>query len=487
MLSEQTNQSSQDPTQITFNLSSTLRSLVLTSKLSTIGLHLLRLNLLENGENLVNLVSSRNNILKDLGDIAVIKVQLVADLIGKSGHEGLEDVANEVNQVNGSVANRSTELGVSLEHSPRLSILQVLVAQAGNLHCPLQTGLQMGVVHGLVVLLQQSVHVLDQLDLALGLGSTGRHGRAHTVEHEGQAAVDEVTQVLQQLVVVLVGQVLPVEGGVGLFGAVGEQVEAPDLRGNAGLLGLITEHAGILALAELAVLVVEVLRAGDLTDQRPGVVRAHQRAGEDDGVEGDVVLAHELHQTDLLGVAPPLLPLLGVVGGDTDIADRGIEPHIEHLVLVALQGHGSSPLQVTGDATRLETVLDPAVGDVDGVGRPTVLDGGLSHPLLELLSLLGQVEEEVLGGALLHYVRRTALLAEGVLQLGGVQEVAAFIALITSGLLIATDGASSLDETISQETLALVAVDLLDLLLHQLVLFMQTLENALGNDSLLVN
>ena len=229
MPSEQTNQYSQDPTQITFNLSNVLRSLVLTSKLSTIGLHLLRLNLLENGENLVNLVSSRNNILKDLRNVAVIKVQLVADLIGKSGHERLEDVANEVNQVNSSMTNRSTELRISLEHGPRLSILQVLITQTGNHHCTLQTSLQMGVVHGLVVLLQQSVHVLDQLDLALGLGSAGRHGRTHTIEHEGQAAVDEVTQVLQQLVVVLVGQVLPVEGGVGLFRAVGEQVETPDL------------------------------------------------------------------------------------------------------------------------------------------------------------------------------------------------------------------------------------------------------------------
>ena len=250
---------------------------------------------------------------------------------------------------------------------------------------------------------------------------------------------------------------------------------------------MITKHTGILALAELAVLVVEVLRTGNLTDQRPGVVCTHQCAGEDDGVEGDIVLAHELHQTDLFGVAPPLFPLLGVVGGDTDIADRSIKPHVEHLVLVALQRHRSSPLQITGDATRLETVLDPAVGDVDGVGRPTVLDGGLSHPLLELLSLLGQVEEEMLSSALLHYVRRTALLAEGVLQLGSIQEVTALITLITSGLFVTADRAGSLDETISQETLALVAVDLLDLLLYQLVLFMQALENTLGNDSLLVN
>ena len=84
-------------------------------------------------------------------------------------------------------------------------------------------------------------------------------------------------------------------------------------------------------------------------------------------------------------------------------------------------------------------------------------------------------------------MRRTALLAEGVLQLGSIQEVTALITLITSGLFVTADRAGSLDETISQETLALVAVDLLDLLLYQLVLFMQALENTLGNDGLFVN
>ena len=43
--------------------------------------------------------------------------------------------------------------------------------------------------------------------------------------------------------------------------------------------------------------------------------------GEVDGVEVDVVLAHELIQVNVLLVEPPLLPLLSVVRGDTDVAD----------------------------------------------------------------------------------------------------------------------------------------------------------------------
>ena len=361
-------------------------------------------------------MSSGNVLLEGLGDVSMVEVELVADLIGESGHEGLEDVADEVNQVNSGVADGSAELRVGFEHSPRLGVLQVLVTQTRDLHSPLEAGLQVSSVHGLVVLLENGVHIFNQLGLALCLGAAGRHGGVHAVVHEGQTTVDKVTEVLQQLVVVLIGQILPVEGRIRLLRTVGEKVETPDLRGDAGLLSLIAEHTRVLALAELAILVVEVLRAGDLADQSPGIVGAHERAGEDDSVEGDVILAHELHQTDLLGVAPPLLPLFGVVGGDTDVADRSIKPHVEHLILVTLQRHGSSPLQIAGDATRLEAVLNPSVGDVDSVRRPAVLDRGLRHPLLELLSLLRKVEEEVLGRALLHHVRGTSLLAEGVLM-----------------------------------------------------------------------
>ena len=42
---------------------------------------------------------------------------------------------------------------------------------------------------------------------------------------------------------------------------------------------------------------------------------------EVDDMEVDVVLAHELIQVNVLLVEPPLLPLLSVVRGDTDVAD----------------------------------------------------------------------------------------------------------------------------------------------------------------------
>lgn len=85
------------------------------------------------------------------------------------------------------------------------------------------------------------------------------------------------------------------------------------------------------------------------------VVSTQERARKYDAVEGDVVLGHEVVQLNLrsrgrgreqtpadpdpaaapalylLGVLPPPLPLVRVVGRDGQVADGSIEPHVEHL------------------------------------------------------------------------------------------------------------------------------------------------------------
>lgn len=46
---------------------------------------------------------------------------------------------------------------------------------------------------------------------------------------------------------------------------------------------------------------------------------------EVNGVEVDIIFAHELIQSHVLGVQPPLLPFGSIVGGDTWIANGRIE------------------------------------------------------------------------------------------------------------------------------------------------------------------
>ena len=67
------------------------------------------------------------------------------------------------------------------------------------------------------------------------------------------------------------------------------------------------------------------------TQQGAAYLGSNQGGREDDAVERHVVLGHELVELHLLGILPPLLPLLRVVGCDGEVADGRIKPHVKHL------------------------------------------------------------------------------------------------------------------------------------------------------------
>ena len=54
-------------------------------------------------------------------------------------------------------------------------------------------------------------------------------------------------------------------------------------------------------------------------------------------MEGDIVLGHELPVLHVVGVLPPFLPVLRVVGCDAYVTNWGVEPNIEHLDNSSLQ------------------------------------------------------------------------------------------------------------------------------------------------------
>ena len=105
----------------------------------------------------------------------------------------------------------------------------------------------------------------------------------------------------------------------------------------------------------------------------------------------NIVFSHELPVFHILRVLPPFLPLLGVLGSDADVANRGVEPDIEDLALVTVQRHRCPPFQVSRDAARLETSFEPRLGDDTGVVCPLL--GGFVEPSVQIFLNLWQINK----------------------------------------------------------------------------------------------
>ena len=98
-----------------------------------------------------------------------------------------------------------------------------------------------------------------------------------------------------------------------------------------------------------------------------------QHGGEHDAVEHDIVFSDEVYQTRF-GVFPPFLPCVGQqLFGVADVADRGVEPYIEHFALGALYGNGNTPIQVAAHGTRLQAHVEPALALAINIGTPLLM------------------------------------------------------------------------------------------------------------------
>jgi hypothetical protein len=215
----------------------------------------------------------------------------------------------------------------------------------------------------------------------------------------------------------------------------------------------------------------------------PLVASTELRRGENDSVEGNVILAHELVQADVLGVVPPLLPLICVVCSDGDVTNAGVEPDVQDLLVVTGQRNLCAPLQVAGDTSGLETFLQPRVCDVDTVGRPCTLLARLCRPLLNLCLQLVQKQINVF---CLSCDGSCAIkLAAGLLQLQRVEQMATLVALVSSCILVGAQRALSLDKAVGQEGVVCFAVRLDSCLFLQEAVVVEFCEDVLCNVCLL--
>ena len=101
-------------------------------------------------------------------------------------------------------------------------------------------------------------------------------------------------------------------------------------------------------------------------------------------MEHDIVFSDEVYQTRF-GVFPPFLPCVGQqLFGVADVADRGVEPYIEHFALGTLYGNGNTPIQVAAHGTRLQAHVEPALALAINIGTPLlmVFQNPLAKPFL---------------------------------------------------------------------------------------------------------
>ena len=177
---------------------------------------------------------------------------------------------------------------------------------------------------------------------------------------------------------------------------------------------------------------------------------------EDDAVEDDVVLADEVHHFGLF-VLPVFLPVGRQVLGRRDVADRRVEPDVEHLAFGPFDRYGNAPVQVTAHRTRLQTAVEPALALPIDVGFPLFVP--FEDPFAQETLVLVQRQIPVLGGAFHGYGTRYG--AVRVDQFVRRKGRSAFFALVAVGAVVAAAGAGAHDIAVGEERLGFLVVVLL--------------------------
>lgn len=218
-----------------------------------------------------------------------LEANLAEDRLGGAGHVRGQDTSNEVEKVEGKVDDSVAALGLlGKKLVAELVVLEQLVTDTRDGEDGSKTGTELGALDLLVVLLEELVDLL----LVLVKRRDGSRGVSRDLSVElGLAELDDtlakVAKVLEEVVVVGVNELLPLELGVTRLGTSGEEVVSPDIRVDASIPGVVTENTDALGLAELAALVVEVLGRGQVVNLGPVLLCTQLRAGEDDGMEAD--------------------------------------------------------------------------------------------------------------------------------------------------------------------------------------------------------
>jgi len=285
------------------------------------------------------------------------RIQLLQDRLGGGRHVRAEHGGQQVDQVQHGTHDCRGALGlVGNERVVQAVSLDQTVANFSNSHGGLDTGTEVDALHLLDVLAGEGGDFLQVGFELLRYRELGNHAAIGSSDKLDDT-VNQVSQLGQQFAVVGVDEWAPFELCITSLRAVLEQVVSPHVCRNASVLGVGSEHTDATRLTELTTLVVQVFCGTQVVVHSPGVPSTDLGSREDNTVERHIVLTNELVQLHFLRVAPPELPVIGVIGGNRRVANASLEPHVQHFVFEVIQRDGNTPLEITGDATVLQSFL----------------------------------------------------------------------------------------------------------------------------------
>src|SRR5258706_1475740 len=211
--------------------------------------------------------------------------------------------------------------------------------------------------------------------------------------------------------------------------------------------------------------------------------RAHQFRRPLRGMKEDIVLADEMELLRFR-IRPPLAPGILLTRNLTplnwggEITDHSLEPNVNTLARFgpACDRDGHAPIEIACDRARLE----PFAFDL----AQRLSDDSIAHmrstffkELLHIGFELGKVEIKML--SITQLERAIASLGTRIDQFLGFKHVAAVIALIGAGVLVAADVAGPFHITVGQEFVRAGRVPLLAELFEQETVLLQSKEHRL--------
>jgi hypothetical protein len=84
-----------------------------------------------------------------------------------------------------------------------------------------------------------------------------------------QDSLNQITDIVEQLFIIFLGEVIPGEDCIGTLGSVDEQIVSPHFRRDSYLLGIITKYSSPLTFRELTILIVQILGCRYVMQQSP--------------------------------------------------------------------------------------------------------------------------------------------------------------------------------------------------------------------------